>query len=119
MAFIGLIPEGMEVNHKNGIKTDNSIDNLEIVTPSENTLHAVVLGLHVPPRGVITGNAKLNDSKVQMILADPNKSCNSFSKELGVSPTLISAIRKRKLCKHIHDNDYGGGARVDGLEPSA
>lgn len=41
----GKIPDGMQINHKNGIRHDNRIENLEIVTPSQNTKHAYDTGL--------------------------------------------------------------------------
>lgn len=41
----GPIPDGMQINHINGIKSDNRIANLELVTPSENARHAYAIGL--------------------------------------------------------------------------
>lgn len=47
-AFLGLRPDGHEVNHKNGHKHDNKLVNLEYVTRSGNLEHAYRTGLRQP-----------------------------------------------------------------------
>ena len=44
-AFIGSLT-GLQVNHKDGNKLNNTVSNLEIVTASENIVHALHTGLH-------------------------------------------------------------------------
>lgn len=44
-AFFGDYDKRLQVNHKDGKKDNNSINNLEICTPGENTRHAYNTGL--------------------------------------------------------------------------
>lgn len=43
MAHIGVIPEGMQTNHKDENKVNNRIDNLEIKTNKENCSYGYLL----------------------------------------------------------------------------
>lgn len=61
---VGDIPDGMQINHIDGIKDNNDIKNLELVTPSGNAFHAYRLGLKTPPNGELARDAKLSDDDV-------------------------------------------------------
>lgn len=68
-AFIGPKPVGLVVNHKNGNGYDNRVENLEYVTPSENSLHGYRIGTHKPTHGEINGMSKLTAQDVREIRA--------------------------------------------------
>ena len=44
-AFLDNYSDELQVNHINGIKKDNRIENLEMVTPQENIKHSIETGL--------------------------------------------------------------------------
>ncbi len=106
-AFIGAIPDGMQINHKNGNKTDNRPDNLEIVTPSENSLHSCrVLGKKgTPPRlmGEKNHKAKLREPDIAKIflLRERGLSQQKIANQFGVDQTTVSCILRKKNWKHL------------------
>jgi len=63
-SFIG--KSELQCNHKNGVKTDNRIENLEWCTQSENQKHAHELGLH-DRKGNNACNRKLTEDQVWRI----------------------------------------------------
>lgn len=93
----GAIPSTLEVNHKNGDKSRNGIDNLEVVTSGANKEHARVHGLVVPAAGSRNGKAKTARLSVVDVLAirastDTQEALAiQYSKDQG----SISRIRNR------------------------
>jgi len=100
-AFIGEPSDGMEVNHKNGDKSDNSIDNLEYLTPSQNCIHAHRTGLRVSPKGSESRNSILTENDVTEIVSlFGKKTMKDIAKQFGVHDTTVNCIAKGKTWSH-------------------
>lgn len=98
-AVNGPLPEGLQINHKNGDRMDNRIANLEAVTPSENTLHAYRLGLR-SATGEKNGRAVLTEAAVREIRSS-NASTAELASAYGVTRNTIRDVRTGRRWRNV------------------
>lgn len=107
-AFHGPIPPGMTVNHKDGIKTHNHIDNLELMTNLENVHHAkYVLGHKSGTQGDRHGRRKLREADIPIVRAMLAEGMprQDIADHFGLqSIRSIADIERGKLWVHIPDS---------------
>jgi hypothetical protein len=103
--FRGVIPNGLEINHRNGDKADNRLKNLELITRSDNMLHSFQT---LDPSlnrsfGATHHKAKLSEDDVKEVLrlSTAGNSRNKIAELFGVSGTAIGYILNGRNWKQL------------------
>ena len=91
LAFNG--KSNLQCNHKDGIKSNNNINNLEYCTSKENLLHCInVLG---KKRGEKTKASKITEKQVKEIRED-SRILKEIAVDYNITLQAVHLIKKRK-----------------------
>lgn len=92
LAFIRKEDESLVVNHKDGDKSNNTVENLEWVTQGENVRHSRRIGL--------SAQRVLSENEVRAIRESSNTQ-EELATEYGIDQGAISKIKNRHTYKDI------------------
>lgn len=107
LAFKGECPPGFFVNHKNGIRHDNRLENLEYCTPAENMRHAkYILGSWdwrrtTPRKPHLLKITPPDVREIRLIVASGEKTQKELSVLYNVQESTISRIITGKAWRNV------------------
>lgn len=100
--FLGPKPKDFQVNHKDGNKANNCIDNLEYASVADNARHAIRFGLRATGEAINT--AKLTAEQVieiRQLRDEESYSCGTIAVQFGVQLSTIARIVNGTAWKQI------------------
>jgi hypothetical protein len=103
-AFLENPDELPQVNHKDGNKENNHLENLEWVSSKQNIAHSIEMGLKVTAVGERASKAKLTESdviKIRELLKNSDLSLRAIARNYNVHHKTIANIRDNKNWTHI------------------
>ncbi len=101
LAFLPIVEGKDMVNHKDGNKSNNNVDNLEWVSHQENVDHSWGLGLS-SNYSETHGNAKLSDQQAYDVKYSVG-SCKDVALLYNISATTVCLIRNgKRYCEGIN-----------------
>ena len=96
--------EILQVNHIDGNKQNNRLNNLEWTTSKENIQHACKNGLRHNQTGENNNATKLTEESVKLIvelLLEKKLTQKEIGKQFGVSEDVIGVIKNKRNWKHL------------------
>jgi hypothetical protein len=101
LAFIPNPENKPEVNHIDGNKLNNNLENLEWVTRSENAIHAYSNGLI--PKGENSHKTKITNEQALDIFkrAHIGEKHRTIANDYNISKSVVTDIKRQKSWKHI------------------
>lgn len=104
LAFIPNVENKPQVNHKDSVRDNNKLSNLEWVTNSENQQHSIKKGLSRKQIGEDRPASKLTEDDVRKIRSIYDKgvvSQRKLAKTFGVTQGTIKDIVNMNTWKHV------------------